>query len=126
MRAIRISKVRAMTWIRLSFPVALPFAALSLVAGGVAVAGNIDGSWCAEDGRRISVDGLAVMTPGGQPATGRYTARAFTFVLPAGEWQAGAEIWMEPKGSDAVRVSTLETGHQGPPPHGLWRRCRTT
>ncbi len=110
-----------MTWLRL-----LVLVALSLVASSVAMAANIDGSWCADDGRWISVDGVAVMTPGGQPATGRYTARAFTFVLPAGEWQAGAEIWVESKGTDAVRVSSLRAGHQGPPPHDLWRRCRIT
>ena len=110
-----------MTWLLLLFLVPLSF-----VIGSVAMAANIDGSWCADDGRRISVDGVGVVTPGGQSATGRHTARAFTFVLPAGEWQAGAEIWMEPKGTDAVRVSSLRAGHQGPPPHDLWRRCRIT
>lgn len=95
---------------------------LALVAGET----GVDGSWCAADGRRISVDGLSVVTPGGQRATGRYSLRAFTFELPAGEWLAGAEVWMERKGADAVRVSTLSKGHEGPPPHDLWRRCRIT
>ena len=104
------------------FGLPLAAGAASLLAAAV----NVDGSWCAADGRRIAVDGLAVVTPGGQQATGRYTARAFAFVLPEGEWLAGAEIWMEPKGVDAVRVSTLRETHQGPPPHDLWRRCRTT
>ena len=97
-----------------------------LMLASLAVASSVDGSWCAPDGRRLSVDGTAVVTPGGQRTTGRYSLRAFTFVLPAGEWQAGASLWLERKGGDGLRVSTLRPAHQGPPPHDLWRRCRIT
>ena len=86
----------------------------------------LDGTWCSGDGRRITVDGTAVITPGGGRATGAYSQFAFSFKLPDGERPAGATIWMEPKGPNAARVSTVGRDQQGPPPHGLWHRCDVT
>ncbi|MEM7170879.1 MAG: hypothetical protein AAF530_11965 [Pseudomonadota bacterium] len=83
----------------------------------------VDGSWCAADGRRITVEGLTVLTPEGQRTQGEYGDRAFRFQAPPGEWPAGAIIWMELKSSDSVRVSVESDSQQGPPPHDRWIRC---
>ena len=90
---------------------------------GPALAGVLDGSWCAPDGRSITVAGTNVVTPGGQKTSGAYNKEAFHFRVPPGEWDAGKEIWMELKTPDSARVSSLSDHQQGPPPHDRWRRC---
>ena len=99
---------------------------LSVFAAVGTTAATLGGRWCASDGRTITVAGLAVLTPGGQKTVGRYSERAFSFVLPTGEWDAGKAIWMELKSPDSARVSVLSSEQLGPPPHDLWYRCGVT
>ncbi len=95
------------------------------IAGPVR-AGALDGTWCSPDGRRITVAGTSVLTPGGQRTSGIYNREAFHFLVPPNEWDAGKSIWMELKSPDSVRVSTLAENQQGPPPHDRWQRCAAT
>ncbi len=104
-------------WLSLLFGASLPLAA---------AAASVDGSWCAPDGRQITVSGLAVITPGGQRTSGAYSGRAFSFEVPDKEWGAGWILWLERVADDALRVSRMAKHQQGPPPHGLWRRCPAT
>lgn len=100
---------------------------LTLLAfAGPAQAGALDGTWCAPDGRRITVAGTDVLTPGGQRTTGAYNGQAFHFQVPPNEWDSGKSIWMVLKAPDSARVSTLAENQQGPPPHDRWRRCAAT
>lgn len=92
-------------------------------AAAVAEADSLDGRWCSPDGRRITVTGLAVITPGGREVIGRYSQKAFAFVMPEREWDGGKTFWMELKTSNSARVSVQSPHHEGPPPHDLWRRC---
>ena len=39
---------------------------LLIIVVGAAHADGLDGIWCSPDGQRITVDGLDVITPGGQ------------------------------------------------------------
>ena len=91
--------------------------------GNDAQAGGLDGAWCSPDGQRLALQGDRVITPSGREVAGSYLKDAFRFRMPQGEWAAGAEIWLEPKGPDAARVSRLRDTQSGPPPHDLWRRC---
>lgn len=86
----------------------------------------VDGSWCAPDGRQITVTGLAVITPGGQRTNGAYSGRAFSFEIPQNEWGAGWVLWLERVAEDALRISRITEYQQGPPPHDRWRRCPAT
>ena len=88
--------------------------------------GAVDGKWCSDDGRTISVNGLTVVAANGLPAVGAYTEKAFYFAEPRADGRAGPEIWMEPKGPDAVRVSVVSEVQKEPPPHDLWSRCGVT
>ncbi len=95
----------------------------ALAASGAA---SVDGSWCAPDGRQITVTGLAVITPGGQQTSGTYSDRAFSFQIPQNEWGAGWVLWLERVAEDALRVSRITPYQQGPPPHDRWHRCPAT
>lgn len=96
------------------------------MGGGPAVAEGLDGHWCSPDGQRITVDGPNVITPGGQKTIGAYSNENFYFKLPEKEWHAGSVIWMELKSESTVRVSTVSKNQNGPPPHGLWKKCDIT
>ena len=50
-----------------------------------AFADAIDGDWCRTDGKRMTIRGPAIVTPGGQQTNGHYTRHSFSYVIPAGE-----------------------------------------
>lgn len=88
-----------------------------LAATGAARADSIDGDWCSEKGRRISIDGPAYSLSGAAKAQGHYTRHAFAFLMPSGEPDAGAAVDMVLQGETRVRVKIGETEPQ------IWRRC---
>ena len=99
---------------------------LIIAAAAAAAAGGLDGIWCSPDGRRITVDGLDVITPGGQRTTGVYRQYVFSYAVPENERDAGAVIWMALVDENTARVSTVSKEQREPPPHGLWQRCAYT
>lgn len=92
-------------------------AALILLGANAALADAIDGDWCHADGRRLSIAGPEITTPGGARVAGDYDRHHFSYVVPASEPGAGATVKM-------VLMSELQMRLQ--PPTGdeqLWRRC---
>ena len=92
-------------------------AALILIGANAALADAIDGDWCHADGRRLSIAGPEITTPGGARVAGDYDRHHFSYVVPASEPGAGATVKM-------VLMSELQMRLQ--PPTGdeqLWRRC---
>jgi len=71
----------------------ISFAMLILTAGN-AFADRIDGHWC-KGLKRLYIDGPRIVTPGGTKMTGDYDRHGFTYVVPAGEDDAGATIVMQ-------------------------------
>lgn len=90
------------------------------IAPAVARADAVDGDWCREDGKRMTIRGPDVVTPGGQRTRGDYTRHYFTYVVPAGEAGAG----------DTVAITLLSEylahARQGSEasPVQVWRRCQ--
>lgn len=64
------------------------FAALAVPAHADA----IDGDWCSANGKRMSIHGPAIVTPGGKETQGNYTRHFFSYVIPAGEAGAGNTV----------------------------------
>jgi hypothetical protein len=93
----------------------------AVLAPGVACADAIDGNWCAPDGRVMTIDGPAIVTPGGSQITGNYSRHAFAYVVPPGEGDAGATVLMVLLNEETVRLD---------PPNGapeeIWHRCDVT
>jgi hypothetical protein len=64
----------------------LLLATVCLVAlgfSGTALADAIDGDWCHSDGKRMSISGPAIVTPGGRQMNGDYARHSFSYVIPS-------------------------------------------
>ncbi len=84
---------------------------------GAALADAIDGDWCHADGRRLSINGPDIVTPGGARLKGDYDRHHFSYVTPASEPGAGAPVAMVLQGELQMELK---------PPSGdlqTWRRC---
>ena len=104
---------------------------LHLTAAGVALlsfittparADVIDGDWCQADGRRMTIRGSQIVTPGGKQMRGDYDRHAFAYVVPAGEAGAGESV------SIILRGEYLALSRQGAAdaPWQEWKRCSNT
>ena len=82
-----------------------------------ALADAIDGNWCRADGKRMAIDGPAIVTPGGHKIAGDYSRHAFSYVVPGGEPGAGATVSIQLLGE------YLAHARQGNGPIEEWRRC---
>jgi hypothetical protein len=88
---------------------------------GVARADAIDGNWCAQDGRVMTIDGPAIVTPGGSQITGNYSRHAFSYVVPPGESGAGGTVLMILLNEETVRLAPGNGGREE-----IWHRCDVT
>ena len=89
---------------------------------GPARADAIDGHWCAEDGRHLSIDGPAITTPGGERMRGEYRRHYFRYVIPAAEPHAGAVTAMTLVSDDIVHLQVQINAAK----MEVWRRCDFT
>ena len=94
-------------------------AAALLLAAGAARADAIDGDWCRADGKRMSIRGPAIVTPGGREIQGLYTRHYFEYAIPAGEPGAGDKVYI------TLLSETLAHARQGAPDAAVqvWNRC---
>ena len=94
-------------------------AATLLLAAGAARADAIDGDWCRADGKRISIRGPEIVTPGGQRIQGLYTRHYFEYVIPAGEEGANEKVFI------TLQHESLAHSRQGAAdaPIQVWNRC---
>lgn len=85
-----------------------------------ALADAIDGDWCHAGGKRMSIRGPAIITPGGQQTQGDYSRHFFSYVVPPGEAGAGATV------SITLLSEYLAHSRQGgaDAPLQEWRRCQ--
>ena len=89
----------------------------TLFVPGPARADAIDGNWCHEDGRRLTIKGPQLTTPAGAEIEGDYDRHGFAYVAPAAEPDAGATVSM-------VLLSETQMRMKAPSnPDQLWRRC---
>ena len=97
-------------------------AAGMLLQIGVAHADAIDGDWCSANGKRMSILGEKITTPGGNRILGNYSRHAFDYVVPQGEDGSGEIV------NIILRGEYLATSRQGPAdgPATEWRRCKET
>ena len=92
-------------------------AALILFATS-AWADQIDGEWCHDDGRIMSIEGPRMVTPGGNRIVGEYTRHTFSYTVPSDEPGAGATTSMRQLHDLAIRVWP-----EGEAEGQEWRRC---
>ena len=84
---------------------------------GTARADAIDGNWCSDDGRHLSIAGPAIVTPAGTRMTGSYSRHSFHYTVPAGETDSGQEVVMRLLNETTVRIQFGSGAAQ------IWHRC---
>ena len=91
-----------------------------LVTCGRVRADAIDGDWCRADGKRMSIQGPQIVTPGGQQTRGDYDRHHFAYVIPVGEAGAGEPVAI------TLLSEYLAHARQGKAdaPVQEWRRCQ--
>jgi hypothetical protein len=104
----------------------LNFVAASTVAmlclASPARADQIDGDWCHDDGRRFSIRGPMIVTPGGAMLSGNYTRHSFQYTVPPSEADSGASVFMTLRSETRVDVRV-----NGPSEtFQVWHRCTAT
>ncbi len=87
-----------------------------------ASADAIDGNWCFADGRRMSIQGSDLVTPGGKHMTGDYDRHAFAYVAPAGENGAGSKVFMVLIDDDTMQLA-MGAAPSASGKGEVWRRC---
>ena len=85
---------------------------------------RIDGNRCDTDRRHMSIEGPAIVTPGGASMTGDYDRHGFRYVVPAGEADVGAQVDMIQHDDDTIEVTTSPPS--GPGRTEIWKRCDLT
>ena len=83
-----------------------------------AFADAIDGNWCHTDGRRFSIRGPEIITPGGKTMEGNYSRHWFSYVVPVPEPGTGQTIFMTLLNENTVH---LRLGEASAPE--TWVRC---
>jgi hypothetical protein len=90
-----------------------------LVTATAARADAIDGNWCRSDGKRMSIRGSEIVTPGGSKIMGDYSRHFFSYVVPPGEAGAGNKV--------AITLLNEHLAHAregNDPAIQEWRRCQ--
>jgi len=96
---------------------------LALMLGAEpALADAIDGEWCSDDGRHVSIQGPTIVTPAGTRLQGSYTRHSFAYTVPSNEPNSGEDVAMRLLSETAVQVRF------GPAerPVQTWHRCTQT
>jgi hypothetical protein len=87
-----------------------------------AFADSIDGNWCHNDGRRLTIRGPEIVTPGGKQMEGTYSRHYFNYTVPAPEPGAGETVFMTLANENTVY---LRRGEQATgSPQETWVRCQ--
>ena len=97
---------------------ALLLAAVTVLASSPVYADKIDGEWCGPGGRRLSIEGPAITTPGGSRLNGNYSRHHFSYVVPKPEPGAGDTVEMALQNEEEVLILPRPGADVE-----LWRRC---
>jgi hypothetical protein len=98
---------------------------ITLFAGICPVlADAIDGDWCNMDGGHLRIEGSKIELAPGQILEGAYNRHAFSYVAPANDPEAGAEIQFVLRSEEEMR--RVRKPDAMPEHEDIWRRCSAT
>jgi hypothetical protein len=98
-------------------PRTLTAAAFAACLATPTLADSIDGNWCHDQGKRMTIAGPTIVTPAGTRTQGDYGRHDFSYVVPAGDPGAGTKIDMRLMGEQHVQV------REGAAAPVVWNRC---
>jgi hypothetical protein len=99
-------------------------AAFVLALSAPAFADAIDGDWCGGAGHHLSIKGPEITLPSGATIHGIYRRHAFVYVVPAGDAEAGAQIYLQLLSEEQMNLYHVKEGKPGEPE--TWKRCEIT
>ena len=91
---------------------------------GLALADAIDGNWCSAEGKRMSIEGPAIVTPAGTQTHGDYSRHYFTYQVPPSDPGAGQTVYMALLNENTVRLTMATDAQKAQQtPAEVWHRC---
>ena len=97
-------------------------AALLLIPSDAVLADQIDGNWCHTSGKRLSIEGPRIVTPGGTKMTGDYDRHGFSYIVPPGEAGAGKNMVTSQQDDETMHMAEGELRAR-PEIAETWHRC---
>jgi hypothetical protein len=98
--------------------------AMIALSAQLARADAIDGNWCSAEGKRMSIEGPAIVTPAGTATQGNYNRHYFTYQVPASDPGAGQTVYMALLNENTVRLSMAADAQSAQQsPVEVWHRC---
>lgn len=95
-----------------------------LLQAAPARADAIDGNWCSAEGRHMSIEGPAIVTPAGTATVGDYRRHSFSYVVPASEAGAGETVLMILRNENTVNLAqAADAASAAKAPMQVWHRC---
>jgi hypothetical protein len=102
-------------------------AAVVMFAVSPALADSLDGHWCSKDGRRLHIQGPAIVTPGGTSMQGDYQRHSFSYIVPANEPGAGSFIYLQQWSEEMMKsFSGADEASARQGEGQVWNRCAPT
>jgi hypothetical protein len=95
-----------------------------LLCSAPAFADAIDGDWCGGDGKHLTIKGPEIKIPSGAVIQGNYRRHQFSYVNPAGEADAGMQIFLQLLNEEQMNFYRVKDGKPGEAE--LWQRCQIT
>lgn len=89
-----------------------------------ALADRLDGGWCGGNGKQLQINGPQITTPSGKVIEGDYGRHSFRYTAPAGDADAGQQIYMQQLNDEQMNLYRISEGKPGEPE--LWQRCDIT
>ncbi len=97
-------------------------AALATVLSCPAAADAIDGDWCGPDGKRLSIEGTEITTPGKATVQGEYNRHEFIYVAPQQDEDAGQKVFLRQLDEEQMHFYHMAGENLSVPE--LWKRCQ--
>ena len=90
----------------------------------LAHADAIDGNWCSADGKRMSINGSAIVTPAGTATVGDYHRHSFSYQVPTADPGAGQTVFMMLLNENTVDLTMAADAQSArQTPVEVWHRC---
>lgn len=98
--------------------------AIIALSPGLARADAIDGNWCSAEGKRMSIEGPAIVTPAGTATHGNYSRHYFTYQVPPSDPGAGQTVYMALLNENTVHLTMAADAQKAQQAAvEVWHRC---
>jgi hypothetical protein len=121
---VEIERRQAMARRRWMLAIGVTASAIFGLSPGLARADAIDGNWCSAEGKHMSIEGPAIVTPAGTPTHGNYSRHYFTYQVPAPDPGAGQTVYMALLNENTVHLTMASDAQKAQQtPVEVWHRC---